>query len=182
MSPALVGQVPVESEAAFPTDWSHHHLIFSKPATAEQAKRVQQDPRYWQQMARQSPATLREAETGSALVPELQLRSKAVLRERAKIKKDWSADLGSGASVGARNYPAKYSFKGTTANCDGSSQPDFVVYGTGVAGSSGQASILAVSYTHLDVYKRQAVRSFTRLSRNLFSRGSRRKQWGKWKS
>jgi hypothetical protein len=143
MSPALVGQVSEESEAAFPTDWSHHHLIFSKPATAEQAKRVQQDPRYWQQMARQSPATLREAETGSALVPELQLRSKAVLRERAKIKKDWSADLGSGASVGARNYPAKYSFKGTTANCDGSSQPDFVVYGTGVAGSSGQASILA---------------------------------------
>ncbi len=65
------------------------------------------------------------------------------MHESQKINKDWSQDLGSGASVGAANYPAKYSFKGTSANCAGSSQPDFVVYGTGVAGSSTQATIVA---------------------------------------
>jgi hypothetical protein len=152
LSPALVGQVSQEFEAGFPTDWSHHQLIFSKPATPEQAQRVQQDPRYWQQMARHSPARLREAETGGALLPELQLGSKpAVLGESRKIKgkspkikKDWAQDLGSGASVGAANYPAKYSFQGTSANCAGGpTQPDFVVYGTGVAGSSAQATIVA---------------------------------------
>jgi hypothetical protein len=142
LPPALVGQVSKEAEAGFPTDWSHHHLIFSKPATAEQAKRVQQDPRYWQQMARH-PATVQASDTGGGQVPELQRGSKAVLGERQKINKDWSQDLGSGASVGAGKYPAKYSFHATSANCAGSSQPDFVVYGTGVAGSSTQASMLA---------------------------------------
>jgi len=27
-----------------PTDWSHAHVIFSKPATTEQAERVEKDP------------------------------------------------------------------------------------------------------------------------------------------
>jgi len=44
------------------TDWSHHHLLFSQPATAEQLKRVQQNPRYWQQLLRRSQATPPEAE------------------------------------------------------------------------------------------------------------------------
>ena len=152
LSPALVGQVSQESEAGFPTDWSHHQLIFSQPATPEQAQRVQQDPRYWQQMARHSPARLREAETGVALVPELRLGSKPaalgesrkIKGESPKIKKDWAQDLGSGASVGATNYPAKYSFQGTSAKCAGGpTQPDFVVYGTGLAGSGTQATIVA---------------------------------------
>src|ERR1700733_5330617 len=142
-SPALVGQVSTESDAGLTTDWSNHHLIYSKPATAEQAERVQQDPRYWQQMARQSAATVRGSETGGGQVPELQRGSKAVLRKREKINKDWSQDLGSSASAGAGNYPAKYSFQGTSANCAGSAQPDFVVYGTGATGSSTQASIVA---------------------------------------
>jgi Ice-binding-like len=138
-----VGQASQESEAAFPTDWTHHQLIFSKPATAEQAKRVEQDPRYWQQMARHSPTTLREPETGGVRVPELRPGSRAVSGEKPKIKKDWTQDLGSGASVGAGNYPAKYSFRATSANCPGAAQPDFVVYGTGLAGSNSQATILA---------------------------------------
>jgi hypothetical protein len=145
LSPALVGQVSKESEVGFPTDWSHHQLIFSKPATAEQAQRVQQDPRYWQQIARHSPATLREAETEGAQVPELQLGFKrGVGRKPKKQQGLWTEDLGSGATVGAANYPAKYNFRGTSANCaGGTAPPDFVVYGTGVAGSTTQASIVA---------------------------------------
>src|ERR1700730_4094946 len=30
-------------------DWSHRHLIYSAPATVEQALRFQNDPRYWHQ-------------------------------------------------------------------------------------------------------------------------------------
>ena len=144
LSPALVGQVSQGSEAGFPSDWSDHHLIFSKPATAEQAQRVQQDPRYRQQMARRSPARLREAETDGALVPELQFGSNAVLGESSRINKDWTQNLGPGATLGAANYPAKYSFQITSAKCAGGpTQPDFVVYGTGIAGSSTQATIVA---------------------------------------
>jgi hypothetical protein len=57
-------------------------------------------------------------------------------------KLDWSETLGSGGSLGLGNYPAKYSFSTSSASCT-----DWVVYGTGVAGGSTQATILA--YTNL---------------------------------
>jgi len=39
------------------TDWSSRHVVFSAPATAEQARKFQADPRYLQQqMARQKAA------------------------------------------------------------------------------------------------------------------------------
>ncbi|MGO9605621.1 MAG: hypothetical protein ACLQAT_19910, partial [Candidatus Binataceae bacterium] len=60
-----------------------------------------------------------------------------------KLQRDWAEDLGSGASVGAGNYPAKYSLKITTANCGSAAQPDFVVYGTGSPVSGTQATIAA---------------------------------------
>ena len=46
------------------------------------------------------------------------------------------------ATMGAGQYPAKYSFSTTTASC-----ADYVIYGTGVPGNSSQASIIA--YTDL---------------------------------
>ena len=140
LSPALPGQASPDFGGAVPvlTDWSSHHLIFSKPDTAEQAKRVQQDPRYWQQIARQSPASLWQAETRGALAPEARHRSDP------GINKDWSLDLGSGATIGATNYPAKVAFRGTNATCaGGAGQPDIVVYGTGLPGTTAQASIAA---------------------------------------
>jgi len=51
--------------------------------------------------------------------------------------------MGSGASVGVGMFPAKYSFDISGANCGDSGQPDFVVYNTGLLGSSSQASIVA---------------------------------------
>ena len=68
------------------------------------------------------------------------------LRSAARITnchRDWAEDMGSGASVGAGNYPAKFSFDVSQANCATAAQPDFVVYSTGLAGSSAQASIVA---------------------------------------
>jgi hypothetical protein len=146
-SPALTGQVSRDSKAEGPaiTDWSQQHLIFSKPATAEQARRVEQDPRYWQQLRRQSPARLPAVvETPGALASELQPRSNASpASKRPNLNGDWSQDLGAGATVGATNYPAKYSLTTTTASCASAAQPDFAVYGTGLAGSGSQASIVA---------------------------------------
>jgi hypothetical protein len=63
--------------------------------------------------------------------------------QRKPLKRDWSEDLGLGASVGAGNYPAKYSFNIDTAFCDAAPTPDYVVYSTGLQGSPTQASVVA---------------------------------------
>ncbi len=49
---------------------------------------------------------------------------------RNTLKRDWSISLGPNATVGAGNYPAKFSFDITTANCGNAAQPDFVVFNT----------------------------------------------------
>ena len=140
----LAGQAakPAKQGIPLPTDWSHRHLIFSRPGSAEQLARVSKDPRYQQQLHRQGqslglPANLADFEAVAL--------SAGIRRKKHKTSNGfWAEDLGSGASVGAGNYPAKFSVNSTTANCGGGpAQPDFVVYSTGVAGSSGQASIVA---------------------------------------
>ncbi|MGO8796178.1 MAG: hypothetical protein ACLQLC_15255 [Candidatus Sulfotelmatobacter sp.] len=154
LSPALLGQVSSETspgsspdlQADGPviTDWSSRHVVFSKPATAQQAERVKKDFRYWQQLRRQSTARLSDAANENALDREFQLAAAAAhLLGNQKIGGDWSEDLGSGATIGATNYPAKYGFQATTANCGSATQPDFVVYATGLTGSATQASIVA---------------------------------------
>jgi len=147
LSPALRGQVSSDSRTALPlpSDWSNHHIIFSRPANPEQAQRVERDPRYWQQKNRQSPPSLQEADTGRVLGPEVQPSLKpSFFGEALGDSKDWTQDLGSGATVGATNYPAKFTFRGTTATCaGGATQPDFVIYGTSVLGSATQATIVA---------------------------------------
>ena len=140
LSPVLMGQASPGPEATAPaiTDWTYHHVIFSKPATAEQARRVEQDPRYWQQIRRQSPPAP-ESETRPVLAPEFQFR----FHRPTKNPGLWEEDLGTGATIGAGNYPAKYSLTTTTASCAN----DFVVFPTGLAGAAGpttgQASIVA---------------------------------------
>ncbi|MGO9367381.1 MAG: hypothetical protein ACLP0H_07085 [Terriglobales bacterium] len=125
-----------------PTDWSHHQLVFSRPATVEQFMRVQQDPRYWQQLVRQSRA-LAEAQLDGGPSPDLQPRPTLPSPPvRRKLKRDWSVNMGSGATVGAGQYPAKFSFNPTAAP---SCSNDFVVFNTSMAGSGTQASIIAYS-------------------------------------
>ena len=149
LSPALMGQASPGPEATAPaiTDWTYHHVIFSKPATAEQARRVEQDPRYWQQIRRQSlalaTADTDRVESDRVAASELRHRPRPSPRGTDQgLKRDWAQDMGPGATVGAGNYPAKFSFNETTASC----ASDFIVYNTGLLGSSGsggQPSILA---------------------------------------
>jgi hypothetical protein len=139
----LTGQAaqPAKHGIPLPTDWSHRHLIFTRPGSAEQLARVSRDPRYQQQLHRREQALALPARGAdlSAFAP-------AILKKRGKqLKRDWSEDLGSGGSAGADNYPAKFSFDSTTANCGTATTPDYVVYSTGLAGSPGplgQASVV----------------------------------------
>ena len=133
------------------TDWSHHHLIFSQPATEEQAKRIQRDPRYWQQQRRNVAAVQGPAAQGAGELwspPAAEHRSNQEKSHHPqKPHKDWAEDMGAGATVGAGVYPAKYSLSLGTANCANAPQPDFAVYGTGLTSPSPppytQASIVA---------------------------------------
>jgi hypothetical protein len=141
------------------TDWSHHHLIYSSPIDSNQSDAdlsalFGRDPRYWQQsLRRNGPSSLN---TG-LLVASPAVASPAdefedgfandVVRVLSNppltFHRDWSVSLGPGATVGAGQFPAKFSFSVTTANCASASQPDFVVFNTSVLGSSTQASVVA---------------------------------------
>jgi hypothetical protein len=121
------------------TDWSHRHVVFSEPKT--QAKRFQlsSNPRYAQQgMRRNAHRHWGRGEWRGLHAPE----------DPNHLNGDWSMSMGVGATVGAGNYPAKFSFNSNSANCETPApppgqQPDFVVYNTSLAGSSSQATIVA---------------------------------------
>jgi hypothetical protein len=142
-----------------PDDWSHHRQVFSDPGTEENAIqngthdqwfKVVNDPRYViHRLKRNLPV---EGPAGEDVM--MRYREAAEDREIWKkfhrdpwerrkeknqaLERDWSMSLGSGAHLGAGQYPAKYSFSTTTALCS-----DFVVYPTGLAGGSTQATIVA---------------------------------------
>jgi hypothetical protein len=129
----LTGQAAKPAQEGLPLDWSHRHIIFSQPSTYEQVNQVTTNPRYWQQWYRdniphvlhvdsETPADIRSVDPASGGA--------------------WSVNLGTGASIGAGNFPAKYSFQVTSAKCT-----DYVVFSTGLAGSSTQASV--VGFTNL---------------------------------
>lgn len=133
----LTGQAARPADEGFPTDWSHNHVIFSQPGSEDQARSLGADPRYWQQVhRREQPLVVRAEESDTA--------SARLLAARGGAKGGlWSENLGTGATAGAANYPAKYSFSITTANCGSATTPDYVVYSTGLLGSGTQASVVA---------------------------------------
>jgi hypothetical protein len=134
----LTGQAskPVKHGIPLPTDWSHSHLIFSRPGSAQQLARVSEDPRYWQQLYRREQQLALPGGRNAAIDAFAPV---AFPGKGLRLKRDWSVDLGGGGSAGAANYPAKFSFDSTTANCS----TDYVVYSTGLAGAVNQASIVA---------------------------------------
>lgn len=104
-----------------PTDWTHQHLIFSRPQTDADLQRVAQDERFWQQWERRS----------------------TILRYPPLKQGDWSINLGSGGTPDIETYAAKYTLESNRASCG----TDYVVYSTGLAGSGTQADI--VSFTNI---------------------------------
>lgn len=133
---AKPGQGWDPSQHGMPTDWTHQHVIFSHPATNRQASEALADPRYWHQWYRlHIPRTLAvDPNDIATLAPELKASSSGGF---------WSENMGNNATVGAGNYPAKYSFNINVANCSNATQPDFVVFPTRLASTTTQASLIA---------------------------------------
>ena len=138
----LTGRAAQPVPDGLPTDWSHRHVIFSQPGNAVEAERVGNDARFWQQWVRQNvvPVLADEEQTGLGSVVR-RIRDGRILGP--SVHGDWSQKLGSGASVGAGNYPLKFSFQLTSATCSNAANPDYVVFTTGLNGSASQASLAA---------------------------------------
>ncbi len=140
----LTGHASEPAREGMPIDWSHRHVIFSEPSTFDQVAQVTNDPRYWQQWYRNNVgrALPTDSATPDDAAVDSALRSveEGRLATKASSAGAWSESMGSGASVGAGNYPAKYVAQITTASCS-----DYVVFNTGLAGAANQASIVAYS-------------------------------------
>jgi hypothetical protein len=133
-----------------PHDWSHRHLIFSEPTTLQDSVRIQGDVRYWHQREWRRASRLEEAmddadRDGGDDDADFSPEGRHHRRRRATpIHRDWGVPLGAGATMGAGMFPAKFSFDiNATANCASATTPDYVVFNTGLASTSTQASIVA---------------------------------------
>jgi hypothetical protein len=159
-------QSPPELEG-LSDDWSHHHLVFSDPGTEQDAVQkgtydewleIVNEPRYiMQQVKQRSPAQgpaaeyvarmndmarAQEAAAGDELAAPQFIRIPPTFPvigrwPKARIHRDWSMSLGSGGKVGAGQFPAQFSST-SSPSCS-----DYVVYTTGLAGSSTQATLVA---------------------------------------
>jgi hypothetical protein len=139
------------------TDWSHHHLVYSQQTGTDLASALRHEPRYWQQWLRRngmqspihdpqtsdSPAADPPTTDSAATNPFPENAATPLTAPRKRFKRDWAKSLGPGATVGAGQYPAKFSFGATSASCGSDPQPDFVAFNTSVPGSATQASIVA---------------------------------------
>jgi len=130
---------PARRGIALPTDWSHSHLIFSQPASLEQVGHLEEDPRFEQQLYRRYQALRLPAAPPDSDVSSSQMQLPRSRRSGGL----WEENMGTNATVGAVNFPAKFSFTSGVANCGSAATPDFVVYSTGLTGSGTQASLVA---------------------------------------
>jgi hypothetical protein len=47
-------QAPQHVRVSGVSDWSHHHMVYSRPSSAAQSLRLQLEPRYQQQLQKQN--------------------------------------------------------------------------------------------------------------------------------
>jgi len=130
-------------DQGLPTDWTHQHVIFSQPGTAEQVAQVWNDPRYWQQWIRHHMVRVLSAKSDAPGRDNTMMLNRAEGSSAAASHADWSVNIGANPALGAGNFPAKYSFSITTANCGNAAKPDFVVFSTGRQSAGATASIVA---------------------------------------
>ena len=128
------------------TDWTSHHVIFSKPEPGSDAEdKVQQDPRYWLQQIRRSlpeseASVANDVQTDDSVAggyssDKKKKKNNNKKKQKIALVKDWNVPLGVAGKLAADNYPSKFG----SGTCS-----DFVVYPTGLAGvAGGQATIVA---------------------------------------
>src|SRR5271167_4564417 len=107
------------------TDWSDRHVMFSSPKSLLQSLHLARNPRYLRQWVRRYAERKNDWRDwrGHNTTEDL-------------LHGDWNVYVGNVGTVGAGNYPAKYSFNVGTTNCGTAAQPDFVVYNTSLVGSA----------------------------------------------
>ncbi len=143
--------LPARSQQAqvqgIPNDWSHHHLIFSKPSSPAALQKLQREPRYQMQQTWRGRQVMLGYSAGA-----FDARAMEMIRSwghpaqtnKAALTRDWSQSLGGATvTVGNEMYPAKFSFNTGTANCASTTNPDYVAFNTSQDGSGSQASIIA---------------------------------------
>lgn len=147
----IEAQSPATNPVHLPSDWSHRHLVFSKPANYAQAWNLQNEPRYIHQYVRQHTsavlplaASKRPPVAGEERVLESgqmeQLEESGDESGEGEAHKDWAVSLGAGAFMGASQFPAKYTFD---VNAAPRCPTDYVVFMTSKAGSATSPSIVA---------------------------------------
>ncbi|MGO9061165.1 MAG: hypothetical protein ACLQU2_27850 [Candidatus Binataceae bacterium] len=135
-----------------PHDWTHEHLIFSRPSSDRGLCGLETKPRFVIQQAWRQ----RQARAGTVEGRMRWLDALAVQlgngrppaswgRPASKsLSRDWSLNMGHNATVGNGMYPAKFSFDvSSPGSCAGAATPDFVVFNTGIAGSTSVPTVLA---------------------------------------
>ena len=143
---AAIREFEASANAPFvgiPTDWTTHHVVFSKPSDAATLDRLRQEPRYWLDQLRRSQKhpILLNSESPDGFATSARSKRKA-------LNRDWNQALGPSANSFTRpTYPAKYSFNATAGPCTGRGS-DYVVYS--VANTSS-AQFNLIGYENLYV-------------------------------
>lgn len=146
VAPLVFSAVPLFAQTGVPDDWSHHHLIFSNPGTIVDAlqhgsvdkwQKTINDPRFQMQTLKRNARPKPDPKPKGHKGPP---------STGTSLERDWSMSLAASTTTGTTGdgeYPAKFSFGISAANCDDQAPPDYVVFNTSLAGSSSQASIIA---------------------------------------
>src|SRR6266436_817906 len=136
---------PTGNPSHLPFDWSHRHLVFSRPNSFWKAWELQKEPRYLYQWGRQNGWALRSANS------HLWRRERDRGGDRDEdgdggsapvnnsARQDWAMSLGANSTVGAGQFPAKFSFD---INAVPSCTADYVAFTTSLAGSATVPSIV----------------------------------------
>jgi hypothetical protein len=121
-----------------PTDWTHHHLVFSDPGPAADERAKENDP-HLQDVRNSTRYALHQMRRDPSFRPNVSPGGGPHVEPTSTIHKDWSKSLGTGL-VNPNAFPAKFSFNTNAYSCTS----DFIVYPTGAAGSgTTQSTILA---------------------------------------
>jgi hypothetical protein len=127
------------ARVSVPYDWSHRHVVFSQPASLAQARRLQQEPRYWHQMLRRNAVSVVgvDARARGFDPPEPRRFPRPKRVPATPLARDWAVSLGPGASTGNATFPqfpAKFTYDVSQASITCS---DFVAFPTNVPGQNG---------------------------------------------
>jgi hypothetical protein len=121
-----------------PTDWTHHHLVFSDPGPAGDERAKEHDS-HLQDVRNSTRYALHQMRRDPSLRPSVSPGSGPRVGSTSTTHLDWSVNLSKGL-VNPNTFPAKYSFNTNAYSCTS----DYIVYPTGIAGSgTTQATILA---------------------------------------